>query len=49
MNGFDDFVKALQPIARAFTELQVPYFVGGSVASSFHGAMRSTMDVGSTR
>ncbi len=25
--------------------LQIRYFIGGSIASSFHGALRSTMDV----
>ena len=41
----DDLILALTGVATAFSKLQVPYFVGGSVASSYHGAMRSTMDV----
>ncbi len=41
----DDLVLALSPIDRAFSQLEIRYFVGGSVASSFRGAMRSTMDV----
>ena len=36
---------ALRPVANAFQRLGIRYYVGGSVASSFHGAMRSTMDV----
>ncbi len=41
----DDLVDALSPVAAAFRHLRVRHFVGGSVASSFHGATRSTMDV----
>ena len=45
MTDADDLVTALAPVAAAFERLGVRYFVGGSVASSFHGAIRSTMDV----
>ena len=38
-------IEALNPVAAAFRELGVKFYVGGSVASSFHGASRSTMDV----
>ncbi len=41
----DDLVAALTPVANAFKTLDVRYYVGGSVASSYHGAVRSTMDV----
>ena len=41
----DDVAAALRPVAAAFNQLDVRFYVGGSVASSFHGAMRSTMDV----
>lgn len=41
----DDLAEALRPVAKAFAHVGVPFYVGGSVASSFHGAMRSTMDV----
>ena len=41
----DDLIQALLPIERAFSTLKIHFFVGGSVASSFRGAMRSTMDV----
>ncbi len=38
-------VEALEPVARILQSLEIGFFVGGSVASSFHGAARSTMDV----
>lgn len=41
----NDVAKALKPVARTFERLGIEFYVGGSVASSFHGAMRSTMDV----
>jgi hypothetical protein len=41
----DDLIDALEPVVRAFRELGIRYFIGGSIASSFHGATRSTMDV----
>lgn len=37
--------EASRLVIRAFEELEVPYLVGGSLASSFHGIPRSTMDV----
>lgn len=45
MSELNDVAKALQPVAKTFERLGVEFYVGGSVASSFHGAMRSTMDV----
>ncbi len=45
MNDSDDLLDALKPVVTAFQRLQVPHYVGGSIASSFHGATRSTMDV----
>ncbi len=45
MNGTDDLVDALSPVVAAFRALAIRHFVGGSVASSFHGAARATMDV----
>lgn len=45
MNETDDLIAALRPVAEAFGALGVRFYVGGSVASSFHGAVRSTMDV----
>jgi len=41
----DDLVEALTPVIAAFNKLQIAHCVGGSVASAFHGAVRSTMDV----
>ena len=45
MDSREDLVSALQTVRAIFDALQIQFFVGGSVASSFHGAMRSTMDV----
>ena len=45
MTDADDLLTALAPVAAAFHQLGIRYYVGGSVASSFHGAIRSTMDV----
>ena len=45
MSDLDDLVAALSPVSAALRELGIRHFVGGSVASSFHGASRSTMDV----
>lgn len=40
-----ELVQALTPVIRYFEDNHVSYFVGGSVASSHHGASRSTLDV----
>ncbi|MDA1051002.1 MAG: hypothetical protein O3C40_11055 [Planctomycetota bacterium] len=45
MSETDDLVDALTPVIAALRALEVSHYVGGSVASSFHGATRSTMDV----
>ncbi len=45
MDSADDLVLAIRPIKSVLESLNIRYFVGGSVASSYHGAMRSTMDV----
>lgn len=45
MNQADDLSAAVEPVVAAFEKLRIRYCVGGSVASSFHGASRSTMDV----
>ena len=39
-----DLVSALQPIADAFEDLGVSYYLGGSVASSAHGIARASLD-----
>ena len=41
----EELIAALTPVVSAFEELKIRHYVGGSVASSFHGAVRSTMDV----
>ena len=45
MNSSSDLLSALKPVAAALSEIGATFFVGGSVASSYHGASRSTMDV----
>jgi hypothetical protein len=45
MSEADDLVAALNPVAAAFRHFGVRHYVGGSVASTIHGAIRSTMDV----
>lgn len=37
--------SALGPVLEVLERLGIRYYIGGSVASSFHGASRSTMDV----
>ena len=41
----DDLIAALSPVVAAFNDLKIPHYVGGSIASSIHGAIRSTMDI----
>lgn len=45
MRDSDDLIDALAPVVAAFRQLGIRHYVGGSIASSFHGAARSTMDV----
>ncbi|MFO1064605.1 MAG: hypothetical protein U0892_12145 [Pirellulales bacterium] len=45
VTGNDDLIPALSPVVAAFRELNVSFYIGGSVASSYHGAARSTVDV----
>ena len=45
MSEAGDLLAALAPVAAAFGRLGVWHYVGGSVASTVHGAIRSTMDV----
>ena len=40
-----DILIVLRPVTKAFEELGVRYYVGGSVASSAHGIARATLDV----
>lgn len=45
MDDNDELLAALEPVSKTLRNLQIPFHIGGSVASSFHGASRSTMDV----
>lgn len=45
MSEQSELVQALSPVIRFFKDYDIRYFVGGSVASSHHGASRSTLDV----
>jgi hypothetical protein len=45
VSDYDDLVAALSPVSAAITKLGIRHYVGGSVASSFHGVSRSTMHV----
>jgi hypothetical protein len=40
-----DILKALLPVVRALESLDIPYYIGGSVASSLYGMARSTLDI----
>jgi hypothetical protein len=40
----NDALNAVLPVTAAFDRLGVPYYVGGSLASSAHGIMRATAD-----
>ena len=42
--GLSDPVHVTQMVAQAFDQLQIPYYVGGSLASSLHGIPRATQD-----
>jgi hypothetical protein len=39
-----DLLDALGPVVDAFEQLRVPYYVGGSLASSAHGVPRASID-----
>jgi len=45
MSDSADLTAALAPVAAVFQRLGVRHYIGGSVASTIHGAVRSTMDV----
>jgi hypothetical protein len=38
-------IRALRPVVQAFDALNIEFYIGGSVASSYHGVGRSTLDV----
>ncbi|MCK9426436.1 MAG: hypothetical protein M0Q21_10390 [Ignavibacteriaceae bacterium] len=41
----NELQNALEPVVRAFEELGIVYYIGGSVASSVYGIARATMDI----
>ncbi len=40
-----DILLAVQPVIQAFEKMSIPYYIGGSIASSVYGMARATMDV----
>jgi len=40
-----DILLAIKPVINAFNQLSIPYYIGGSVASSVYGIARATMDI----
>ena len=40
-----DILLAIKPVTQAFDQLSIPYYIGGSIASSVYGVARATMDV----
>lgn len=40
-----DILTALTPVVKAFEQLSIQYYIGGSVASSIYGMARATMDI----
>jgi len=40
-----DILLAVKPAVKAFERLSIPYYIGGSIASSVYGIARATMDV----
>ena len=40
-----DILQAVQPVIAALNGLSIPYYIGGSIASSMYGVGRATMDV----
>jgi hypothetical protein len=40
-----DLIRALSPIIAVFEESRIPYYIGGSLASSVYGIARATIDV----
>ena len=40
-----DLLLAVGPVVQVFDDLAIPYYIGGSIASSLYGMARSTIDV----
>jgi len=45
MSDVPGLIEALEPVANILQSMDVRFYVAGSVASSYHGASRSTLDV----
>ncbi len=45
MSDNPGLLEALEPVAKVLQSLEIRFYIGGSVASSYHGASRSTLDV----
>ena len=45
MHNTPDILATITPIVEALEQVGVPYYIGGSVASSFYGLPRLTIDV----
>jgi hypothetical protein len=43
--GTSELIRVLTPLVEAFEDLQIPYYVGGSVVSSVYGELRNTFDI----
>ena len=44
-SNFQEIVEALLPFLQALDRFGIPYYVGGSVASSYYGSWRRTQDI----
>ncbi len=40
-----EIIRAITPLVDVFDRFDIPYYIGGSVASSVHGKQRATQDV----
>ena len=40
-----DILQAIKPVVTVVEKLSIPYYIGGSIASSVYGIARATMDV----
>ena len=40
-----DILSALKPVVNVLEQLSIPYYIGGSIASSIYGFARATMDI----
>jgi hypothetical protein len=40
-----DLIEAVHPVIKTLEALAIPYYIGGSIASSLYGIARATMDV----